>query len=106
MDMNEKTNLFTGERFVPGIDDIQLAMEHYQRYYSVLPLAGGKTVLDAACGEGYGTALLAECAAHVTGVDISADDIARAESKYSHYSTISFVKASVVPDLEFRAFHT
>lgn len=95
MDMNEKTNLFTGERFVPGIDDIQLAMEHYQRYYSVLPLAGGKTVLDAACGEGYGTALLAECAAHVTGVDISADAIARAENKYSHYSTISFVKASV-----------
>ena len=67
MSMDREDRLFTGERFVPGIDDAELAMEHYQRYYSALPLVRGKKVLDAACGEGYGTALLAKAAAHVTG---------------------------------------
>lgn len=68
---NTAVDSFTGERFVPGIDDVKLSMEHYQRYYSVLPLTEGKTVLDAACGEGYGTALLASASSHVTGIDIS-----------------------------------
>ncbi len=86
---------FTGERYVPGIDDIKLSMEHYQRYYSVLPLVNGKMVLDAACGEGYGTALLAERATHVTGIDLSADTIIRAKQNYSGCKNIDFVEASI-----------
>lgn len=95
MGIDKETMLFTGERFVPGIDDTQLTMEHYQRYYSVLPLVKGKTVLDAACGEGYGTALLAEKAASVTGIDISAEAVARAKSSYSQCGRVHFALASI-----------
>ncbi len=80
---------FTGERFVPGIDDVKLSMEHYQRYYSVLPLTKGKTVLDAACGEGYGTALLASDSFHVTGIDISKEALLRARQNYSQFDNVS-----------------
>lgn len=31
MSIDKETDLFTGERFVPGINDTQLTMEHYQR---------------------------------------------------------------------------
>ena len=45
-------------------------------------LVKGLRVLDAACGEGYGSALLAESAAEVTGVDVSAEAVAHALQKY------------------------
>ena len=95
MSMDREDRLFTGERFVPGIDDAELAMEHYQRYYSALPLVRGKKVLDAACGEGYGTALLAKAAAHVTGIDISPDAIARAKGSYSQEGRVRFIEGSI-----------
>ena len=87
--------LFTGERFVPGIEDSQLEAEHYQRYYSVLPLVKDKVVLDAACGEGYGTNILSMNAASVSGIDISEEAIARARRKYQNKSNISFLSGSV-----------
>lgn len=95
MSMDINSELFTGERFVPGIDDTQLTMEHYQRYYSVLPFVRDKIVLDAACGEGYGTALLATSAALVTGIDISADAIERARQNYVDRNNIDFIAASI-----------
>lgn len=57
--------------------------EHWHRYAAVAPLASGKRVLDAACGEGYGSYLLAHDAAKVTGVDIAADAIAHAAEHYA-----------------------
>ena len=88
-------DVFTGERFVPGIDDVKLSMEHYQRYYSILPLVIGKKVLDAACGEGYGTALLAVSAARVTGIDISVDAVNRARQNYADRDNIDFIEGSI-----------
>ena len=70
--MNGK-ELFTGERYIPGIDDDKLEMEHYQRYLSVRELIRGKVVLDAACGEGYGSSLMAGVAQQVTGLDIDGE---------------------------------
>ena len=95
MSMDREDRLFTGERFVPGIDDTELTMEHYQRYYCALPLVRGKKVLDAACGEGYGTAVLARAAAHVTGIDISPDAIARAKGSYSQEGRVRFIEGSI-----------
>ena len=86
---------FTGERFVPGIDDEQLEMEHYQRYYSVLPLVKDKVVLDAACGEGYGTMILASAAVKVSGIDNSSEVIERAQKEYGHKENIEFIAGSV-----------
>jgi len=61
---------FTGER-LPGADeDFAVDLErHLAPYRWVRARAAGRTVLDAGCGEGYGTALVAEVAARVLGVD-------------------------------------
>ena len=68
------------ERFVPGPDaDQTVAAEHWARYMLAAQLARGKRVLDAGCGVGYGSALLARSgAAEVTGVDLSEAAIAAA----------------------------
>ena len=42
----------------------------------------GKTVLDAGCGEGYGSDLLAECAAHVVGIDMKTELVFHARRRY------------------------
>lgn len=44
--------------------------EHAARYVFALPFVEGKSVLDIACGTGYGLALLKATARHVTGVDV------------------------------------
>lgn len=72
---------FTGERYVP-LQDGDIRLEHMHRYAVAAELARGKNVLDIACGEGYGSALLAETALSVTGVDISAQAIEHASAKY------------------------
>lgn len=72
---------FTGERFVPEVHgDIEL--EHRHRYLQACTLAKGKVVLDIASGEGYGSAMLAEHALQVIGVDISAQAVAHAQQRY------------------------
>ena len=72
---------FSGERFTPECVR-EIKYEHLHRYAFARELVAGKRVLDAACGEGYGAALLAECALQVTGVDRSAEAIAHAGSRY------------------------
>lgn len=88
-------SLFTGERFVPGIQDTKLEIEHFQRYLSVKELVRGRHVLDGACGEGYGSAILAETAASVVGIDIDAGAIERASEKYGNIQNLKFVEASI-----------
>ena len=66
---------FTGERFTPECVR-EIWYEHWHRYAFARHLARSKRVLDAACGEGYGSAMLAPVAASVLGVDISHDAVA------------------------------
>lgn len=80
----------TGERFLPEMQGT-IALEHLHRYSMAKEFAAGKIVLDIACGEGYGAAVLAGTAVHVYGVDIAADAIAHAKGTYQR------------PNLEFRA---
>lgn len=49
-----------------------IACEHRHRYEIAAELTAGLRVLDLCCGSGYGTAILAERAATVHGVDIDA----------------------------------
>jgi hypothetical protein len=73
---------FTGERFTPeGVREI--AYEHWHRYAFALAFAKGKRILDAACGEGYGSALMARVARDVVGVDLSEQAIAHARTRYA-----------------------
>ena len=53
---------FTGERLIPGQVDVDLFNEHMARYTFAVRFAGGKRVLDAGCGAGYGSAELAAVA--------------------------------------------
>ncbi len=87
---------FTGERFVPGDPNAKGEMwyEHWHRYHYVLPLVTSKNVLDVACGEGYGSALMSRHAAAVHGVDISTEAIAHGRNAYADRSNLEFVEAS------------
>lgn len=71
----------TGERYLPEFDR-DWTLEHLHRYLLACELAAGKTVLDIACGDGYGAAMLARHAAQVTGVDIDTPTVERARGKY------------------------
>lgn len=73
---------FTGERFIPT-EQGRIRLEHYHRYAIVLDIVKGKTVLDLACGEGYGSYLMADVARSVVGVDISDEAVQHAASIYN-----------------------
>ena len=84
---------FTGERFIPGTPG-EIWLEHWHRYHFAARWVTGKRVLDVACGEGYGSALLARSAARVTGVDISAQAVGHAQSAYAALANATFTCAS------------
>ena len=77
---------FTGERFIPTNELIndEIGFEHLHRYHSIIPFIQNKSVLDIACGEGYGTALIGKHAKKVIGVDI---DDACIQWGTEHYAT-------------------
>jgi radical SAM superfamily enzyme YgiQ (UPF0313 family)/Flp pilus assembly protein TadD/MoaA/NifB/PqqE/SkfB family radical SAM enzyme/SAM-dependent methyltransferase len=85
----KRTLEFTGERFVPELDG-QIAYEHFHRYAFASELAKEKTVLDVASGEGYGSAMLANVAREVVGVDISEQAVNHARKKYESIANLSF----------------
>ncbi|HEY1114836.1 MAG TPA: glycosyltransferase [Chitinophagaceae bacterium] len=88
---------FTGERYIPVENSKdEISVEHLHRYHSILPLVKGKVVLDIACGEGYGSALMARSAKKVIGVDISEECIVHAVTKYaSQFPHTHFLQGSV-----------
>jgi SAM-dependent methyltransferase len=73
---------FTGERVAPGQVDPELWNEHVARYRFAAVFATGKRVLDAGCGTGYGTAILAEASAVASGFDISPEAVEYARAAY------------------------
>jgi ubiquinone/menaquinone biosynthesis C-methylase UbiE len=80
---------FTGERFVPGVPG-EIAHEHWHRYAFARQFVAGRRTLDVACGEGYGSALLASAAASVVGVDVAPDVIAHASGRYRDRANLRF----------------
>lgn len=85
---------FTGERFLPNVAG-EIAYEHWHRYAFALRHVQGKRVLDAACGEGYGSALLAEAATAVTGVDIDPAAVDHARRVYGGRPHLRYEVGSV-----------
>lgn len=84
---------WTGERVIPEMmkadnKNVQEQLDkilkaHLQRYNWAMNLVKGKTVLDAACGSGYGVEMLSQVAT-VSGVDVSEEAIEYARSKYPY----------------------
>jgi 2-polyprenyl-3-methyl-5-hydroxy-6-metoxy-1,4-benzoquinol methylase len=90
---------FTGERFTPECVR-EIWYEHYHRYAFVKRLVKDKKVLDAACGEGYGSYILATEACQVTGLDIDQLSINHANNKYKK-SNLEYRQGSCI-DLTFK----
>jgi 2-polyprenyl-3-methyl-5-hydroxy-6-metoxy-1,4-benzoquinol methylase len=86
-------NNWTGERLEPFVFN-DATIEHLHRYAIAKEFAQGKRVLDIACGEGYGSHLLAGSALFVNGVDNDQSTIDKALKKYSQ-KNISFSQGSV-----------
>jgi SAM-dependent methyltransferase len=88
------TLAFTGERYTPECVR-EIRYEHLHRYAFALPLARGRRVLDAACGEGYGSAMLAAGAQSVLGLDIADEAVNHARRRYAGVSGLPFAQADV-----------
>jgi len=86
---------FTGERFLPGVAG-EIAHEHWHRYAFARSYTAGKRVADVACGEGYGSALLAGVAASVVGIDLAAEAIDHARRSYSAVPNLRFESGSAI----------
>ena len=85
---------FTGERFIRGQVLGDIVVEHLQRYQSVSEFVKGKIVLDAACGEGYGSYIISNFADTVFGIDISNEAIEYARAHYKN-SNLEYFCASI-----------
>jgi ubiquinone/menaquinone biosynthesis C-methylase UbiE len=86
---------WTGERCVPWADEVQGIYEHLHRYHFATSFAAGKQLLELASGEGYGAAILAQHAAHVTAIDIDHDSIAHSRTTYD-LPNLEFVEGSML----------
>jgi SAM-dependent methyltransferase len=74
----------TGERTLPDVPaENYWYRRHLAVYEWVAARCAGLDVVDMACGEGYGTAVLARRAARVTGVDANPDAHEHARLKYT-----------------------
>ncbi len=74
----------TGERTLPDVpEENYWFRRHLAVYEWIAERVAGRDVVDMACGEGYGTAVLARRAARVTGVDANPEAYEHAAAKYS-----------------------
>ena len=74
----------TGERTLPDVPEENYWYRRHSVVYEwIAARVGGLTVVDLACGEGYGSAVLAGSAADVVGVDANPDAHAHAEARYA-----------------------
>ena len=91
---------FIGERVVPtdmhkNIDTYQ---QHLVRYVWALQFVVNKNVIDAACGTGYGTALMRTVANRVLGLDNSIEAITYA--RIYHSDTVTDIGGFLKADLD------
>lgn len=91
----ERTLPFTGERFLPWISGAQIHYEHLHRYAFATHFVRGKKVIDLACGEGYGSNMLAKEAEHVVGIEIDGDTVEHARTKYTR-NNLEFIQGSIL----------
>lgn len=84
---------WTGERLETFVLN-DSTIEHLHRYAIAKEFVQNKRVLDIACGEGYGSNLLAASAHFVNGVDIDQATITHASQKYKK-ENLSFTQGSV-----------
>jgi SAM-dependent methyltransferase len=73
----------TGERTLPDVpEENYWYRRHVAVYEWIAEQCAGMRVVDLACGEGYGSDLLARSAAEVTGVDANPEAFEHARARY------------------------
>ena len=73
----------TGERTLPDVpEENYWYRRHLAVYEWITEQVGGKRVVDLACGEGYGTGLLATTAKSVVGVEANPETFEHARLRY------------------------
>ena len=73
----------TGERTLPDVpEENYWFRRHLVVYRWVAERCAGRRVVDMACGEGYGSALIAQSAAEVIGVDANPEAFEHARLRY------------------------
>jgi glycosyltransferase involved in cell wall biosynthesis len=85
----------TGERFLPWMQGAQIHYEHLHRYAFAAYFVKRKKVLDLACGEGYGTYILAGEAEYVAGIEIDHPTVEYAKSRYKK-DNLEFMEGSII----------
>ena len=85
---------WTGERYIPEMEPGIIHYEHLHRYKFAKEFVKDKIVLDLACGEGYGSFLMADTAKKVIGIDIDKETIEHASLKYLR-DNLKFVSGSM-----------
>jgi SAM-dependent methyltransferase len=74
----------TGERTLPDVpEENYWYQRHLVVYEWIAQRVHGRKVVDLACGEGYGSAVLARTAQSVTGVDANPEAFEHARAKYT-----------------------
>ena len=85
----------TGERTLPDVpEENYWFRRHLAVYEWIAARAHGRRVVDLACGEGYGSAVLAGTAASVVGVDANPEAHEHARLKYTG-PTVSFERTMI-----------
>jgi ubiquinone/menaquinone biosynthesis C-methylase UbiE len=95
----------TGERMIVDhyhstIQDYVIYLMHVASYSFAEQYTRGRRVLDYGCGSGWGSARIAESAAHVHAVDVSAEAVEYAAEKFSSPG-IDFSVVEARPELPF-----
>jgi len=80
--LSEPDLAYTGERIVPATAPFHAYWMHARRYEFASRRVKGRSVLDAGCGSGYGSRILAREASSCLGVDIAAGAVDLASSLF------------------------
>jgi SAM-dependent methyltransferase len=88
-----------GERYIPSASRGEfIAAEHLARYAWAAQAAKGRVSLDAGCGVGYGTAMIAHAGAlQAFGVDVNADAIGDAQAYYGDVASFAVADLLALP---------
>lgn len=78
-------------KYGQGFFEKRLLNDSLARYKFAIPYCEQKSVLDIACGDGYGTAMIAHVAHRVIGVDNSQHAVDHASDIYAHTSSMKNV---------------
>lgn len=96
--LNKSTERIQPDRFY-SIDEYLVFLRHLAAYEFVLPLVSSNmNLIDYGSGEGYGTRLLSEKCAKVTGIDINEMSISHAQKKYQNEAcNFEFFDGETIP---------